>query len=310
MALLVAALLGFGRLSTDRELMAMRTSGVMLPWLIAPALAVALGMSVVLGLLNMQVMPRLALQLSDLKLQLIFQTITSLQPGQNYPDFSAGGNELNFTFEQAGERPGELRGVFMLSIHEGRLPGHQQLVALTANHGTISGDRAQRAVRVELASGEVQLRNPEGSAQEVIRILNFRTLEQNFYPELSRIRNGQYRKPSTEMLSSELNAAIRDETDPRRQADLRVQRQRRWVFPFSCLTFLLVGVPFGIVTRASGKGLGLGISFLLILLYYGLLEWASAVSVTRPAIIPLAMWSPNLILGAIGISMLWWVGRK
>lgn len=309
MAVLVAALLGFGRLATDREIMAMRTSGLDLWWLISPALAGGAVLSLLLGLFSVEVLPRLAIQLTDLKYQLLFQAVTSLEPGQNYDEFSSAGSEVDFMFEREGAQPGEMEGVFMLTVHPGERAGDRQLVALTAKRGRISLDLSQRAVRVDLSSGEVQLREPSGGERARLRSLEFEHMTQLFFPDLGRFRGGQYQKPPSEMRLGELNRAIAAESDPGRAAKLRVERQRRWVFPFSTLAFLLIGIPFGIVTRASGKGMGFGLSFLLILVYYGLLEWGSAIAQAGSPLAPLAMWSPNLILGAVGLALLWWVAR-
>jgi lipopolysaccharide export LptBFGC system permease protein LptF len=124
------------------------------------------------------------------------------------------------------------------------------------------------------------------------------------------MRNGRYIKPPSELRSSEIREAMASERDFDRRADLRVEGLRRWVFPFAALTFTLIGIPFGIVTRTSGKGIGLAISFLLILAYFGLLEWGSAVALTGTPLTPLAMWSPNVVLGSVGFGMLWWVARR
>jgi lipopolysaccharide export system permease protein len=309
MAVLVASLLAFGRLSTDREIMAMRTSGVRLIWLIWPALALGTMLSLGLALVNMEIMPRLVIQLADLKYQLIFQTVTSLEPGRLYDDFASGDEDMNFTFEEAGENPGDLRGVIIQSVHEQEESGDERLIYLVAQAGRIASDLEHRAIRVTMTDGTAYLARSD-SESSTLRVMAFEGLEQLIYPELSRIKNGRRVKYPTEMRFSELSEAIDQETDSGRRAKLRVERLRRWVFPFSALAFMMIGIPFGIVTKASGKGMGLAISFLLILAYYGLLEWGSAVAETGSRLAALAMWSPNIVLGMIGLTMLWWVGRR
>ncbi|MBN1477994.1 LptF/LptG family permease [Candidatus Sumerlaeota bacterium] len=309
MAVLVAALLAFGRLSTDREIMAIRTSGVRLIWLIWPAFALGAVLSLCLALMNMEIMPRLAIQLADLKYQLIFQTVTSLEPGRLYDNFASGNEDMNFMFEESGEHPGDLRGIVIQSVHEQRETGEERLIYLVAQRGRISSDLEHRAIRVSMADGTAYLARSDMEGP-TLRVMAFEELEQLIYPELSRIKDGRRVKYPSEMRFSELGEAIDRETDSDRRARLQVERLRRWVFPFSALAFMMIGIPFGIVTKASGKGMGLAISFLLILAYYGLLEWGSAIAETGSRMAALAMWSPNIVLGMIGLTMLWWVGRR
>ncbi len=307
MAILVGALMGFGRMATDREIMAMRTSGIHLFWLVSPALLLAFGLSLALGLLNMGFMPRLHTRLSDLTYQLVFQSITTLEPGRLYDEFSSGREEMNFTFEQTGDGEGQLRGVVIQMIHEDRERG-QRLIHTVAERGTIAPDLDRRAVHIVLENGTTQVRSR--AEQEAIRVVKFERLEQFIQPALRRMEDGQYQKPPSEMSFRELGEAAGASSDSDYRAELRAERLRRWVFPFAALAFTLIGIPFGIITKTSGKGLGLMFSFLLILVYFGLLEWGSAVAESGSALTPLAMWSPNVVLGSIGLGMLWWVARR
>jgi lipopolysaccharide export system permease protein len=309
MAMLIASLLSFGRLATDREVMAMRTSGLHLIWLVSPAVVLGSVLSVGLTVLSLEVVPRLNVQLTHLQYRLLFQSVASLEPGRIYEDFAAGGQEMRFMFDEAGEDPGEMRGVQIFSAHRSPSTGQENLIFLFANRGAIIPEEENLAILIRLMDGEVQI-SPRDVINPPLRTIRFESLEQRLYPELRRIRGGRYVASPSEMGVGELAEAIAAATDDEDRAKLRVEYHRRWVFPFSALAFTLIGIPFGILTRASGKGVGFAISLVLILLYYGVFEWGTAVAITGSSLAGLAMWSPNILLGIVGVAMLTWVSRQ
>lgn len=309
MALLVAALLAFGRLATDNEVVAMRTMGLHLFWIVTPAVIVGVVISLALAALNFNVMPHLATQLTDLKYRLIFQSIASLEPGQVYEDFSIGSQEVSFMFDSRGDEPGEMRGVVFLVRQVANITDAEEMILLTAERGFLTPNLDQRAVEIRMNNGEIQMRG-RLAQQDRLRTIRFDEVSQLIRPPLRRVKNGEYRAPPSEMTISSLGDAIEGATNERTRNELRVERHRRMVFPFSSLAFILIGIPFGIVTRSAGKGIGLGIAFLLILSYYGLMEWGKAVTLSGSSLAGLAMWSPNIALGTLGLIMLWWVSKK
>lgn len=79
----------------------------------------------------------------------------------------------------------------------------------------------------------------------------------------------------------------------------------------SCLVFVLIGIPLGIMTRCGNILISIGISFLLVLiLYYPLvmIGWVLADGMILP-VIP-ALWGANFIVGTVGIVFFQRVFRK
>ncbi|HLG28668.1 MAG TPA: LptF/LptG family permease, partial [Candidatus Brocadiales bacterium] len=79
----------------------------------------------------------------------------------------------------------------------------------------------------------------------------------------------------------------------------------------SCLVFVLIGIPLGIMTRCGNILISIGISFVLVLiLYYPLVMagWVLADGMILP-VIP-ALWGANFIVGTVGIVFFQRVFRK
>lgn len=311
-ALLVASLLTFGRLATDREIMAMRSSGINLLWVVAPAIGLGLLVSLFLLALNLAVLPRIHVHLTDLRYQLLFRSVTALEPGKMYDEFSIDGQEIRFMFDDRGERPGEMHGVQILAKQQSPRSGQENLMLLLAERGQVAADIPNRSISLNLSNGQVQIRprTVRGEVSPPLRVMEFERLEERIQPELGGFDGGHYRASPSEMSIAELKDTISSEKDRDDRTRLRIEMHRRFVFPFSALVFALIGIPFGTVTRTSGKGLGLAFSLILLLVYFGLFEWGTAIAATESPLTLFALWTPNIALGLLGLGMLWWISKR
>jgi lipopolysaccharide export system permease protein len=100
-------------------------------------------------------------------------------------------------------------------------------------------------------------------------------------------------------------ARLEIEAVRRRVAQLEVEYHKKFALAFACVVFVLVGAPLGV--RVSRGGLTVGFLSLVFFLFYFVCLVAGEGLADRLLVSPLiAMWLPNLVLGAIGI---WWTVR-
>lgn len=83
----------------------------------------------------------------------------------------------------------------------------------------------------------------------------------------------------------------------------RVEIHKKYSIPFACLVFVLLGVPLGLSTRKGSAGIALGVSLLVILVYYLFLIAGEQLADRRMMPASLSMWLPNIILGAFGVIL-------
>lgn len=82
-----------------------------------------------------------------------------------------------------------------------------------------------------------------------------------------------------------------------------VEIAKKYSIPFACLVFVLLGVPLGLSTRQGSAGISLAVSLLFILVYYVFLIAGEQLA-DRGTVSPsLAMWAPNILLGALGVFL-------
>ena len=70
--------------------------------------------------------------------------------------------------------------------------------------------------------------------------------------------------------------------------------------PAACLFMVIVGAPLGIVGKRSGRGFGFGISVIVVVMYYLLITAAEIIAGNRTVPAFFAMWFPNIVLAIIG----------
>jgi lipopolysaccharide export system permease protein len=90
-----------------------------------------------------------------------------------------------------------------------------------------------------------------------------------------------------------------------REANYLVEAHKKYTIAFSCLVFVLVGVPMALRFPRGGVGLVIGLSLGVFTIYYvGLIAGESLAN--RLIVTPFwAMWSPNLVFTLVGSAMLW-----
>ena len=97
----------------------------------------------------------------------------------------------------------------------------------------------------------------------------------------------------------------------RRQADrLRVEVHKKFSIPAACLVFVLIAAPVGFMVRRGGPTVAAAISIAFFLVYWLFLIGGEKLA-DRGFIAPwFAMWSPNLLIGTVGLLMLYRLARR
>ncbi|MFH1347381.1 MAG: LptF/LptG family permease, partial [Candidatus Margulisiibacteriota bacterium] len=86
--------------------------------------------------------------------------------------------------------------------------------------------------------------------------------------------------------------------------DFKIQLNMKMAIPFASLVFALLGAPLGISPRRASSSIGLGLSIIVIFLYYILTFLSMAVGELKFVSPALAAWTPNIITGGIGFYIL------
>ena len=98
--------------------------------------------------------------------------------------------------------------------------------------------------------------------------------------------------------------------DLKRLGELRKEYYQRLSIPLSCIAFVLIGIPLALIIRPSGKSAGFALSFALLFFYFVMLKWGSTLIEERSGGYWIAVFIPNIVLGAIGSVLIYFRVRK
>jgi lipopolysaccharide export system permease protein len=293
MALLLAVLVALGRLSSDREVVALKAAGVSLTRIAWPV-AVFAGVTYVVALsLSLYARPwgnrLLRTGLYEIAKQ---RAAAGIKPKVFNDDFAG-----LVIYVDDIEPPGNsLNGVLISDTRGTRgvpeaTTGQKSTIIATA--GMLVTDESKRALTLQLRNGSV---HSFDRADRSYHRTDFRTYEITLDVDAALAAATRERDPSEMSLAELRGPATSGSPDLfARQVEL----QRRFAIPFACLAFAAVAVPLGLRPSNSVRSRGFMLSLALILLYY--LALTLGQSLAERGLTPTipAVWLPNVLLVAL-----------
>jgi len=310
-AILVGVLISFGRLAADNEILAIKTSGVHLLTIFLPVIILGLLISAGMFIMNYSIAPNLNFKSMDYLYQIEFQLFNTLRPGRFYDELGTSDTDITFYYGSREPSSGDMQNIHIKLVskiykitEDNKREKVKREILLLAEKGRIIADTDSRMILLHLYNGSFHPLNKKNPAQN--NIIFFKELVRVFNPSMDRIKRGVYRKKNREMTVPELMDSIRkrDSVSPRKANKARVALIQRFSNPLACLTFILIGMPLAIYIRPSGKSVGFAVSFGLLFLYYLLMKWGSSLGEVGHPLAPLAIFSPNILLGSIGCILI------
>jgi lipopolysaccharide export LptBFGC system permease protein LptF len=345
MAALLGCLIGIGRLTAENEILAMRVAGISLRRVFYPVFILAALGSGALMWSGFDFIPNIVRTLVARQTEFQFRILTNLEPGRNYENLSPRGAEVFLYYEnrapaQPGDSPftlrmekvalrvfgrtGDLTGANVGSETNAKR-GDETLYF--SSRGVIQGDLETRSVTLTLEDGIVLPVEREERHREIM--LRFDGLTTTLTPEgdidrfdrldprmltLAELRERIATPPTNPetgeplpMFYSETRRNLRSEWKAFLNA--RNEYYQRFSLPFSLLAFVLIAVPLAVELRPKAKTLAFLVALGLILVYYVMLTWAGALGMTYHPWTFAAYIAPNILIGAIGLVLLWRVER-
>ncbi len=293
MAMLMATLLAYSRLSANSELKALRSVGVSTKRMIAPALVLAVIMTGLTFIFNDSIVP-LANRNAELVLNKSIGKAVATEIGEDIIysrkgviNDSVTSNQrrgLTHLFYAWKFRNNEMQEITMLDFS--RLGYTQVVTAKKAFWNNREG-------KWDFRDGRIVTLSPDGSS-------NTAQFDRYLYPlDKGPIKIAELPKDANDMTVAEALRAERlyaDSGNIKEVRRMQVRIQEKFTLPMACIVFSLIGSSLGAKpnTRTS-RSQGFGLSVVLILFYYVLSFSFSSLGV-KGTLIPLfAAWSPVFI---------------
>ncbi len=293
MAMLLAILIAFGRLSADSEMVALRSSGLSLYQLIAPVAIFALLATAATGALSIWARPwgnrALKTALFDLARTRASAGIKPQVFNDDFPGLVIYAENIDATHDR-------LRHVLISDERD-----NAQHNTIFAREGAMVSNPATQAVTLRLRDGFI---HTSDGRQGTEYHTHFQFYDVNL--DLRQMIEGarQRERDPKELTLGQLGRAIA----AKRAAGLPfvpelVEYHRKFSIPFACVVFALVAVPLGVQPVRAARSRGFTLSLGMIFVYYVILSVGQALA--EQTIVPAAvgLWLPNAIFGVLGVFL-------
>ncbi|MEQ1572715.1 MAG: LPS export ABC transporter permease LptG [Vicinamibacterales bacterium] len=290
-SLLVGLLVAFGRLSSDREFVAMQACGIGLTRLLRPVTFLTVLAWAATSYVMIVALPNANQTFNEIR----FGIISARAEGEVKPRFFFQDFPDLVLYVREVPSAGGWNGVFMADNRTGQTPA-----VYLARHGRVLLNSEKRTVEMLLEDGSRHTADPSGTYE----VIQFNRLVLSVNPEAVFPRKGP-QKGDNEMTIAELQARGAElEARGESAHNQRMAIHRKFSIPVACLVFGLIGLALGATNRRDGKMgsfvFGLGVIFL----YYVPLFLGPALAKGRLLTPWLAVWLPNILIGALGTVML------
>ncbi|HNX37297.1 MAG TPA: LptF/LptG family permease [Candidatus Cloacimonadota bacterium] len=342
MAVLVATILAFGRMTVDREVVALKSSGINVYRMIGPLLVVGIMLSGLMVYFNQTFLPNTNHKLKNLMVKIAYyKPMTIIKAGE----FT---NVLDYTIYVRQNNVTELKDVLIYDRSETRFPR-----TVFAKTGSVQQMDNGNSLQITLRNGEMHERNDKEPGKYQVRnfssfVVNIRNISSNMDMFETGFRsdremtgkelqtNIKDKKNEIAKLSAELtglNAKIKSiqaeapsfyrDSDLRRYkvmqkmsedriADLQESKQslevefhKKYALSFAVIIFILIGIPLGLMTRSSGIGMSFSVSSVIFLIYYVALNGGEQLADKGHVSPFLAMWISNIVFFICGLLLIY-----
>ena len=300
-SLLIAILIGLGRLSGDNEITILKMSGVSLYQMALPVAGAALVAFLLTAVTTLFLVPYGNVAAKSLLFDMAKQKASIGIREKVFIDDFRG---ILLYAEKIPVHGNFLEGVLVSDNRITREPS-----TVIARRAYLVSDPNTLAITLRLEDGSIHTVDPG--------LKNYRKMDFRFYdvrldlsPSLSEEKKASG-KSSTEMTVAELSSKLRS----REMADgalreLSIELNKKLTIPLSCLVFALIGLPLGIRAHRSVRARGFTIGLALVLVYYLLRLIGEALVETGRLSPVIGTWAPNGVFAVAGILLFTFEARE
>lgn len=281
MSLLFAVLLGYGRLSADSEIVALRALGLSMIHITAPAVVLSVLTAIASAYVSFQVAPW-----GNRQFEVLVSDIGRLKASVTLREgvFSEGFFDMVVYANQIDNKAGLLNKVFIFDERDRQSP-----MTIIAQRGSVVRDKDPRVgerARLRLEDGSIHRRQKESYTR-----IDFTTYDLSLF---NPSEGGEAKKSLPSLTLRELSDRLKDDLAPSERVSHLVEWHRRWSLSAACILFALIGVGLGTTANRRNSRSGGMVLCLTIIVGYWLLYVGSEGLARSQWLAPgVALWMVN-----------------
>ena len=299
--LLAAVLIVFGRMSSDRELLALKASGIGLAPIVAPVIILAMLLSMVDYWLVAYVVPQCQKESSSMKHEIVTNNPLALFNPEVVGDKIPG---WRIYFEKK-------EGTELDTVYLWRLDDLNHLTtSLRADHARIDLDLEHKQLVMTLFNGRQEQYPSDGDAMKVHpggrgdQIVEAVSLD-SFYEKIQKKLAWMTLPEIEDMIYAMQTAPTGEQASP-----YLTEFQARISFSLAAFTFIVIGIPLAIQTQRKETAWGVVIALGIVGLYFFLGAIGRALKGFAVFYPELIIWAPNILFQIVGFWLFYRANRK
>ena len=294
MSIMLGILLTLMRMSSDNEIIALKSGGVSLYRLLPPILVFAAAGFLATLFMTVYGMPRSKGAIT----RLTYAMLTSnTDVGLKARTFNTRFKGVTLYVNEVDLNDRSMKDVF---IEDRRNP--KAVNTIVAPRGRFIKDAKGRSVRLRLFNGMI---NQISREKRTANTIYFSTYDINL--DMRQLARGMdtVEKDADAMGFADLLRHIQSvRTSPEAYHRALITLHEKFSIPAACLALAVLAIPLGVELKSSRRSAGLGMGLFIFIVYYVLMTAGRVLG--EIGIIPPAagLWAPNIIVGAGGVVML------
>jgi len=300
MAMLLGALLGYSRLSSDNEIVALRSCGVSLYRIVRPALLVGLLVAVLNFAFDQTVVPEMRYEAKMTLLRALKDEDTIARDDNIiYP-------EIRDVERENGETGRSLVRLFYADTYDGQMMNEVTILDRSESDYTqlIQAESARWDAATEtwnFFNGAIYIISSDGSYRNVL------AFESHSLPlpraPLDITSRRDYAEMNLTQAFQQL-AILKTSGRDSKIRKLEIRIHQKFALPMACLAFALFGATLGIQSQRASTSRGFGVCVLAILGYYILMSIADALGLSGALPPWMAGWMPTVVMLVAGLTVM------
>ena len=295
MALLVSTVMTLSRMSADNENTALRATGVSFLRQLLPVGLLSLMAYGVSNYLVFYAMPWSEEAFNELRFKLANSSAatTSIKERVFNDDFEG-------LILYVNEKPSDEEVLKGILIYDSRTENVPQTIV--AEEGVLVSNPKSLRMSLRLRNGAI---HRAVNVEKKYQIIRFTTYEVNLDAQSIMGVAGKLERAGKNHSLYVIREKLKryGPKHPHYNSQL-VEYYKKFSLPAACLIIGFVGAPLGIRNRRSGRSGGLALSLAIIIFYYVMLSMGEGLGDSGHIPPVVAMWIPNVVLGAIGLYLI------
>jgi len=293
MSCMMSVLLSFLRMSSDNEIIALKTGGVSLYRMLPPVLIFCLCGCLLSFFMSLYGMPQGRLAIKELTFKVFSSNL----------DLGLKERTFNDSFEDVmlyvNRIDGQSKRLIDVFIEDKR---REDVVStVVAPRGDLFSEPSEFVFRLRLYDGII---NQVGLEARSAHTISFDVYDLRL--DLKKAAAGaggtKHRK---EMSVSELKAAMqRKKVRDKGYYKMLLTYHQKFSIPFACFALGVLAMPLGIQSKSAKRSSGLVLGLVCFLFYYLLLSLGVVFGETGDYPPLVGMWVPNVVMGTLGVVLL------